>query len=228
MSRSFTSPALVRLLGDSTLTMDVDTASRHDFAERLSQWLSPMDTVTLHSALQPAAPVAKGPAPQALRASASAVAEAVHQVREALVRAIMAVAWPPEAAPDERVDYLPYQKHHQALQRQMESKIGPLRARVRQALSQASPALRQLAVLDALMDKTLALREQKLLSSVPVFLERSLERGRQDKNKGQGDSAHQKTLGQAWQDALLAELDTRLQPVIGLMEAFSNEVDKQP
>ncbi len=223
MSRSFTSPKLVRMLGDSAMAMDVDT-SRQDFAERLSQWLSPMDTVTLHSALQPAAPMPKGPAPEALQASASNVANEVQQVRDALVRAIMAVALPPEAAPDEQVDYAPYQKHHQALQRQMASKIEPLRARVRQALSQASPALRQLATLDALMDKTLAMREQKLLSSVPVFLEKSLARGRQNK----GAPAHQPTFGQAWQEALLAELDTRLQPVTGLMEAFSNEVKKQP
>lgn len=203
--------------------MAVDT-SRQDFAERLSHWLSPMDTVTLHAALQPVQPVAQWPAPNALQAVALAVADEVHQVREALACAIMAVALPADPVPGAKVDYAPYQKQHLALQRQMASKIGPLRARVRQALSKASPVLRQLATLDALMDKTLASREQKLLSSVPVFLENSLERGHQRK-VGQ---AHPHQFGQAWQMALLAELDTRLQPVMGLMEAFSNEVDKQP
>ncbi|MBH1988201.1 MAG: DUF3348 family protein, partial [Burkholderiales bacterium] len=51
MSTNFSGSRLVRLLGEATLR-DLD-APRQDFAERLSQWLSAVDTVKLHAALPP-------------------------------------------------------------------------------------------------------------------------------------------------------------------------------
>jgi hypothetical protein len=121
----------------------------------------------------------------------------------------------------------------------MESNIGLLRTRVRAALSNYSPALRQIAELDAAFVKVLSDRERSLLAMVPALLE---------KRFGQLLRAHRAALGDpaaddptrwlqpgGWltvfcrdlQRVLLAELDLRLQAVIGLIEAFGNEVTTQ-
>ena len=83
------------------------------------------------------------------------------------------------------------------------------------------------------MDQTLGVREQRLLSSVPVFLERRFEHLRKAQTQDDpllwrqpGGWLH--TFNQEVQDALLAELEVRLQPALGLIEAFSNEVKKHP
>lgn len=211
MSPNFNSSRLVRLLGDS-MVVGLEP-SRQDFAQRLGQWLGAVDAVTLHTTLQ----AIKGDARQAPAASPPArslsVDRDVHLVRTALVEAITA------GVPQDAVaDYAPYHKRYADLQRQMESKITPLRSRVRQRVSAASPQLRQLAMLDAVMAQMLAAREQKLLSTVPVFLEKRFEHWRQVDQSSR--------FSQEWQAALLAELELRLQPVMGLMDAFNNEVKK--
>lgn len=84
-------------------------------------------------------------------------------------------------------------------------------------------------------------REQKLLSTVHVVLERRFEHLRKTHQLGL-DAAQQQddpamwrqaggwlgVLGKELQEVLLAELEVRLQPFVELIEAFSNEVKKQP
>jgi len=87
----------------------------------------------------------------------------------------------------------------------------------------------------------LADRAQKLLSTVPQLLERRFEQLR--KAHQTASSFAPQPLGMApgqpadnWQgvfagelqQALLAELDHRLQPVAGLVEAFNNVYTKSP
>lgn len=232
MSKHVSRSRLLRLLGEATaLEME---PSRQDFAERLSLWLSAVDAVTLHATLQAvqSAAVARAAAAHSASTPTLTVADACQRVRQALVDAIMAPPAPSargdhvrppfqaEAAPDTAAGYAGHHKRYLELQRLMESKIAPLRTQVRQALSSASPRLRQLATLDAVMEQTLGGREQKLLSTVPVFLERRFEQLRQ--------SHQEDTFSKEVQEILLAELDVRLQPIVGLMEAFSNEVKKYP
>lgn len=136
--------------------------------------------------------------------------------------------------------YEPFHRFYIAQQRDLELNLRPLRIRARDALAKASPALRQLAALDLALDEILLVRERKLLATVPLLLEKRFERLRQ---------AHRQTLAATqqadnpagwmqaggWlavfctelQSVLLAELDVRLQPSIGLIEAFSNEANKQ-
>jgi hypothetical protein len=236
LSLNLNSSRLIRLLGE---VMSVDTEpSRQDMAERLGQWLSAADTVKLHAVLQSIDAVAHEPlamTPKRTSTSVTAVNDVFQQVRAALTEAITAnpasSARPPryknplpaEAAPalpaaEPEATYAHFHKRHQDLQRQMELKIAALRARVRQLMSNASPGLKQLAMLDAVMEQTLGAREQRLLSAVPVFLERRFDHWRK------APQPHR--FSQEWQAALLAELDLRLQPVMGLMEAFTNEVKK--
>ena len=98
-----------------------------------------------------------------------------------------------------------------------------LRSSVRQALSTRTPALAQLAALDAVLDGMLVDREQKLMSAVPVFLERRFEALRRQQSVGWPD-----VFDEEMRQLLLAELDDRLQPVAGSVEAFSNVHKSQP
>jgi hypothetical protein len=133
-------------------------------------------------------------------------------------------------------DFSPYRRYYVAHQRDMDSSIGQLRANVRAALSSRSPTLKRLATLDAALGQALGARERNLLATVPSLLENRFEHLRK---------AHQEALAatqapddpERWmqpggwlavfckdmQGVLLAELDVRLQPVIGLIEALGNE-----
>ncbi len=218
LSGNFNSSRLIRLLGDST-SLDID-ASKQDFAEKLSHWLNAGDTVTLHAALQSIKTAPKEKPWEASSAIASEVATEFQRVKTTLMKDIRSTT--AYTATEQQTDYAPYHKRHLDQQRQMELKIAPLRAHVRQALSRASPKLMQLATLDAILEKTVSGREQRLLSKVPVFLEGRFKHL-------QKTQAHAlDAFGSEWHAFLLAELDVRLQPVLGLIEAFSNEVKKHP
>ncbi len=145
----------------------------------------------------------------------------------------------PGVAPEVAAAYEPYRRFHLAHQAEMEPGIRALRSRLRQALVGASARLRQLAALDEALDRILASREHQLLATLPSLLEKRFE---------QLLAAHQQALpdrGQAdapllwmqpggWlaafceelQAVLIAELDLRLQPTLGLIEAWHNEADR--
>ena len=135
--------------------------------------------------------------------------------------------------------------HHQRYldqQRRMALRVDALRVQVRQVLTQASAPLAQLAMLDAVMDRALGGREQKLLASVPGFLEKRFEQLRLQHLSGppaanEPDRAapaaattpSSSGLPALWlnlfeqdmQAALRAELEVRLQPVLGMLDALN-------
>lgn len=153
--------------------------------------------------------------------------------RRAGARATRATA-PTAPAPEETVpDYSVFFKRHLALQREMAQKIEPLRAAARQALAATGPQLRPLAALDALLERTLGGREHKLLASVPGLLEKRFAQLRDAhlarvSATGQPDGPAQwrqpggwlAGFGKEWEAIVLAELHLRLQPVVGMMEAW--------
>lgn len=141
-------------------------------------------------------------------------------------------------AEDARVEaqYAPHYQRYQSLQKQMESTLMALRTQVRQKLSKGSPSLRQLVALDAVMVQMLGTREQKLWAAVPVYLERRLTHWRQHHERtlaasGQEDDPIRWRQAGGWihafqhdmREMLLAELNLRLQPILGLMEAADHE-----
>ena len=154
------------------------------------------------------------------------MAEAVERVRRELTQDIakddLLASGPVNgAAADGEADFGPCRQRYQALQQVMSARIGPLRTRARAALSARSPALGQLAALDAVMDEAMTGRERHLLAGVPVMLERHYKR--QCKASGQDGVADPKSIGRTLQRALLAELEVRLQPVEGLIEAWDDD-----
>ena len=234
MSRTnFNSSTLVRLLAQAT-GAGVG-APRTDLAEQLSQWLSAFDAVALHGILQsvPAHRVAPGASAAPADATQTALAEALQRTRASLTATITrrgeaptgvarktrtppprrpVVPVPPvtEATPAE--DYGSYFKRHLALQREMALKIAPLRQQARQVLARSAPGLRPLAALDALMEQALGEREHRLLGQVPALLEKRYEQLRTGPGLSSFDGE--------WEAIVLAEMHLRLQPVVGMMEAW--------
>ena len=239
MRRNFSSSKLVRLLHDLA-QVDV-VASGPDVAEGLGLWLNAFDAIGLHSTLQSLKMVAVetlagAPAPP------TGIAEEVQRVRSALVALVKTASEErPASALDTSVTFAPYRQRYLDQQRQMALRIGPLRERVRQVLSAASPPLKQLATIDAALDEMLAGREQQLLASVPALLKRRFEHLRhahqqlRDATQPPDDRAMWRQpshwpdqFGQELQAVLLAELEVRLEPVTGLTEAFNKEMKISP
>ena len=226
---SFNSSTLVRALSNLAPSDPavVDVAeSKQTLAERLSPWFAWTDAIALSAVLEggstadPSGPKAGKPAPTL------AADEELASVRADLTRSITTdpvfaaaqagrnrPAAPVGVAGESPASFAPYRHQYVTHQRAMEARIGLLRARVRAALSGESPDLRRLAALDAVLEQALSARERQLLSTVPQWLEKHFERARQ---AGQAFDARD------MQGVLLAELETRLQPVEGMMAALGN------
>lgn len=244
--RTLSNSRLVRLLGEWA-SLDVETP-RQDFAERLSGWLTAFDTVRLEAALQSIQAFARQGGATS-RDLPLALDEFYQRAREALTAGFTLPE--PRTAVDKRlrdrlpvevqnVDDVDYGNYFQAYldhQRRFELKISQLRGQVRQVLSRGSSALRQLAAMDAVMEQMLGAREQKLLATVPVYLERRFESRRQahkawltatqaedDPKTWRQPGAWLHGFQQDWRDILTADMTARLLPVVGLIEAYQNEI----
>ena len=107
-------------------------------------------------------------------------------------------------------------------QRRMEMSVDALRGHVREKMAQTTPALAQLASLDASMAPMLAGREQRLLAQLPAFLKARFQSLRQAAAASDtpDDLRWLQGFAAEFEQLLLAELDLRLQPVTGLIEAL--------
>jgi hypothetical protein len=248
---NFSSSRLVRLLGDG---MPAPAESpRQDVAERLGQWLNVADAIALHAAHQSIQAMASArPARAQAHGTerATALTAEFQRVRATLEKAIQTPpptgastqrhrhalpasvlpvdAQAPPAVPD--ISFAPFQQRYQEHQRRMDMSLEALRGHVRQTLASATPALAQLAALDAVLDPMLGGREQKMLATVPAFLERRFDQLRQqhptEPDAPAAAPGWLATFEQTFQATLLAELDVRLQPVLGMIEALSNSVNQ--
>jgi hypothetical protein len=157
----------------------------------------------------------------------------------------------PPAELDEPIEpktaFEPYCRFYAAHQRQMEVSIQALRSQVREQLSKSDPKLQQLAKLDASFENILYEREALLLGKVAKLHEKrfaqALKKHIQQLNNLQAEATAEGAeapsakavsplpwllpLRQAMRTALLAELDTRLQAVLGLVEAFNPSTPKE-
>lgn len=244
----FNTSRLIRLLAD--LAPANGAPSPQEFAQRLGQWVSFTDAMTLYAALTPAAAPERPRSAAAEAALAAADAE-LTQVRTAMVQVIqrscaavpgaarIKFPVPPiETGPDIAIAYAPFLRFCVSVQREMDSRLGPLRASVRQALMGASPAMRQLAALDAVFDTVLSERERRLLATVPPMVEKRFNALRQEHlhmlaATGQTDDSAAWIRPGGWLarfrdelcGVLLAQWELRLQPVTGMVQALGNEVN---
>ena len=239
------SSRLVRLLAG--ITAAPGAPAKLSFAERLGQWLGWADAISLCALLEggvgvgdvgdagDGAAMAPSGAAVGLGAAVGRVnspAAALARLQTELARAIAGDAV--FAAGAQPAEFQPYRRSHAAHQRAMAARVGALREQVRAALAQHSAGLHRLAALDLLMDGVVGAQERSSLSALSGWLEKRFEQLR-DSHAGTlaeshaGADADSRTeirtdwradFGQEMQALLLAELDLRLQPVLGLIEAL--------
>ena len=238
------SSGLLRVLADLGVVETVEPGTA--FAEKLSTWLNLNDAITLravHNAPAPAKPTG------GVSAASMPLGDEFTRIRTSLVNAISKGFAPkvertqrgrsapkPEVSLEEAASYEPYRQHYLAHQRTMETSVQALRAKVREALARTSPTLKQLATLDAAFDTILRDRESNLLATLPGLLEQRFTQllkthQQQLAASQQADSVASWMKPGGWlarfchelQTVLLAELDMRLHPTVGLIEAFNHE-----
>lgn len=193
-------------------------------AERLGGWMDWIDAIALQQAL--AAPSDDTPPDAAsLRAAQDwagaawerLMAELQSGFRDPTLARESALADAPILPLQDAL--APYRLHHSQQQRSMLARIGGLRERMRNRLSQGCGArLARLAALDAVFERALAERERRWLGGLPALL---AQRAAQ---LHAADPARWRTPYWAEQQrALQAELEQRLQPLRGLIEALQDE-----
>ena len=214
---SVSGSALVGLL--TRLTDSRIPESSQSISERLSQWLGWTDAISLSSVLG-AANKKPSSASRAIPSVPSAEEADVARVRDALMKTLADEGGALRTA----TDFSPYRRRYVSRQQTMETAIAPLRTRLQAALVARSPALAQLAAVDAVMAQALGAHEVRVLSTIPVLLEKHYTRLR----RAQVDSIDPDVSPDMWldgftddmQSVLFAELDIRLQPIEGLLEAL--------
>jgi hypothetical protein len=243
---NFHSSKLTRCLVDLAIVDAVEPGDA--FAEKLGLWIHFADAITLSAVHNDS--VASAPkTPAEAQVVAHAVGAEFDRIQALLMNSIMTSCSPNsgkthiklpapilELPMDLATAYAPYRRFYEAHQRDMELSIQPLRVNVREALAKASPRLKKLADLDATLEPILRARESKLLSKVPVLLKKRFEhlfKAHQQKlvDTQQADNPAGWAQAGGWlarfcndmQMLLLAEVELRLQPTIGLIEAFKQD-----
>ncbi|WP_305743930.1 DUF3348 family protein [Acidovorax sp. A1169] len=242
------SSRLVVLLAQWTQAQRASVGS--DVAGQLGQWLSVVDAVELNGSLRSIEThAAQAPVPQDLALDALALEELFQKAKADLTRLATAPAKParpvreradntPVEQPDPQAqaDFAAHGPRYLEQQKQMDMRLVALRTQVRAGLLKGSATLRQLAALDGVMEQMLGAREQRLWASLPGHLERrfvQLRKAHQARlqDSGQADDPLRWRRAGGWlasfeqdlQALLLAEMQVRLQPITGLLEAARNE-----
>lgn len=233
---NFHSSKLIRCLADLAIVDAVypDNA----FAEKLGHWVHFADAIAL-SAVHSGSIASLAKKPSEAHAAAGAEFERVQGLLTNSVmksfspnsgRALIELPSPDFALPiNLNAAYAPYRRFYEAHQRDMELIIQPLRFNLREAVAKASPRLKKLAELDETFEKILRDREGKLLAKVPMLLKKRFEQLFKEHQQTDNPAAWTKAggwLARFYQDMhmlLLAELELRLQPAMGLLEAFKQD-----
>jgi hypothetical protein len=253
---NFHSSKLIRCLADLAIVDAVEPGNA--FAEKLGLWIHFTDAITLSAVHNDSIASASNMQPKiqheiqhdAQFDPRAAAGIEFDRIQASLINSIMKSCSPNlskthielptpklELPMDFAAAYAPYRRFYDAHQRDMELRIQPLRVNVREALAKASPRLKKLADLDAVLETILRDRESKLLSKVPVLLKIRFEqlfKAHQQMlvDTQQADNPAGWTQAGAWlarfcndmQMLLLAELELRLQPTVGLIEALNNNI----
>jgi hypothetical protein len=235
----FHSSRLIRTLADLAVLETAGPAAA--FGEKLGLWIDFADAIALTRVLNtPDAPLAA----QAVagtsvhdefaksRASLESVIAKSSSPNTGRTRAELSLPTLDEPLDDPKL-YAPLRRYHQAHQRDMENSVRGLRAKVREGVAATAPQLRQLVALDATFEGILLEREARLLAHLPSLMEKRFNQLRKAYLQTQpaDDKPALWVKPGAWlarfctelQTVLLAELDLRLQPAVGLLEALHNE-----
>ncbi|PID43866.1 MAG: hypothetical protein CSB48_03515 [Proteobacteria bacterium] len=135
--------------------------------------------------------------------------------------------------------YEAYRRFYLAHQREMEAKVAQLQDKVREEASALSVELARLAALDRVVIESLGFQSKKWMARIPRILARRFDALRDEAEKGGceeacSDGASSEDGKPVWlntfcnelQGVLLAELEVRLLPALGLVEAVNEQVDR--
>lgn len=236
---------LVRLLSElSAIKLSV---SEHNLAEQLGRLIGLSDSISLARSLGQLPLNAADPVAE----NADAVRDDLLVSRQEMMR-IIVESFAPEAgstgiqAPSvsggTRIEALqtfePYRRFYSMHQAEMAGSIQSLRQRVRNGVAGFSAELHQLAELDRILGESLSIHTGKLFNLCPKLLELRFKQLLQAHQHSSGDTSatepHQWLMPGGWlelfyrdmKELLLAELDVRLQPVFGLLEALDEQIRK--
>jgi hypothetical protein len=227
------------VLGDLAVS-GAEVSHRH-FAQRLGQLIDLSDSVNISRVH------GQGSANlfMASTTSVEAITAEFLQVRNAIIVSIIQsfeddtglrrIKLPrpgPEASADAS-DYEPYGRFYAAHQREMGGKIQRLRAQVREAVRGGSAELAQLVVLDEALGDTLTLHSRKFFAAIPRLLARRYAHLLNEytvacdnpQNNSGSWSELLELFCQDMQSVLLAEVEARLLPTQGLIEALHSEIE---
>jgi len=244
---NFHSSKLIRCLVDLAIADTADAGNA--FAEQLGQWIHFADAINLSAVHNDSTANPRKIQPEARVVALAGACAEFDRIRALLADSIRKscsvnpgrthIKLPEpilELPLDLTAAYAGYRRFYEAHQRDMELGIQPLRVNVRDAVAKASPRLRKLAELDAAFEKILRDRESKSLAKVSVLLKKRFEqlfKEHQQKlaETQQADNPVRWTQVGGWlarfrndmQMLLLAELELRLQPTMGLIEAFKQD-----
>ncbi len=236
-----TGSTLVRLLAGLIDPQQRVRDSRMSFADALNQWTGWTESIALSKALD--RPLAAAPLPAAPGDAPGRLVECTAEYDRVRALLAQAIAREVDAAGrgplDAGMGFAPFRHCLQSRQQAMEIAIGPLRERVRGALADCGSEAARLAAVDAVMAEVLAAQERRLLATLAPMLGRHFERlcaavpaeaGPSDPlPAGEEDAAvagtaeadtHRDWFRLDLQALLLAELELRLQPVLGLLAAL--------
>ena len=236
-----TGSAFIRTL--ASLNDHSAPAAPDAFAQRLAQWFDWTHAFSLSAALGDSTAHSDVPAFGG-QGALSADEREFARVRAALAKTIAdapnggtetrrvnrplagAVAVAPAEMP---VDFATWRQRYTACQLAMETQIVPLRRRLRSSLADRSAALAKLAELDIVMEQVVGAQERTLLATVGARLEPRFDqlRGAQDDDAPVQPGPWLERFRQEMRGLLLAELDLRLQPVEGLLEACRQSLTKR-
>ncbi len=234
------SSRLVRLLFELSLTDS--KASQQNFGERLGSLIDFSNSIILSAAHGQL----KGVDFEHYTPSAEKAKQEFLKVRATMVEAIIKsttlgsennriiLPTPSNKSPKELKEYDSYLRFYVSHQRHMAFKVEYLRLMMRDEVSGFSPKLTQLSVLDTALDNALVSHSRRFFSALPKLMEKRFIHLRDEYfNDPQPDSEQADVwyVEGGWlnqflkelQSLLLAELEVRLQPVLGLLEALNQE-----
>ena len=139
---------------------------------------------------------------------------------------------------DPKTAFDPFRRYSIGHQRQMDSIIRSLRMQLRGMLDKGPTAHRQLSALDTIFENVLNTRESRLLGQIPSQFEKRFAKALKQHMKALHEAADAdepaprttpwlEPLRNDMRAALLAELDLRLQPILGLIEALTPNTPQQ-
>ncbi|MCP5163367.1 MAG: DUF3348 family protein [Hahellaceae bacterium] len=231
---------LVRFLSDLNVS-DVAVSHKH-FIEKLGRFINITDSITLAHVLS--RPVARAFEPD--ETAGETLKQTFVQARSAMVQTIAEsfasaeggarIRLPMlsvEKLADAKTAYEPYHRFYAAHQREFEQKVAGLHTRIRDQAAGLSPQLAQLAELDRVLGNTLSGNFRKFYAVTPRLLGKRFEclLGDYLPTAPSGDGYAEWIQPGGWlarffremNGVLLAELEVRLLPVLGLLEAVDEQ-----